>query len=113
MVGDDAEASGIAKHGAKMVAAVANATVPKYSSSVVTGPATTACVAVVSTAGCLLNFELRRWLPTAETVPSISALPGLKLMRLEEQIAEIARTIREQYEDATRITQRAACGMTG
>ena len=30
MVGDDAEASGIAKHGAKMVAAVANATVPKY-----------------------------------------------------------------------------------
>ncbi len=30
MVGSDAEASGIAKHGAKMVAAVANATVPKY-----------------------------------------------------------------------------------
>ena len=30
MVGSDAEASGIAKHGAKMVAAVANATVHKY-----------------------------------------------------------------------------------
>jgi 3-methylcrotonyl-CoA carboxylase beta subunit len=30
MVGRDSEAAGIAKHGAKMVAAVANATVPKY-----------------------------------------------------------------------------------
>jgi 3-methylcrotonyl-CoA carboxylase beta subunit len=30
MVGRDSEAGGIAKHGAKMVAAVANATVPKY-----------------------------------------------------------------------------------
>jgi len=30
MVGKDSEADGIAKHGAKMVAAVANATVPKY-----------------------------------------------------------------------------------
>jgi 3-methylcrotonyl-CoA carboxylase beta subunit len=30
MVGKDSEAAGIAKHGAKMVAAVANATVPKY-----------------------------------------------------------------------------------
>jgi 3-methylcrotonyl-CoA carboxylase beta subunit len=30
MVGRDSEASGIAKHGAKMVAAVANASVPKY-----------------------------------------------------------------------------------
>ena len=30
MVGSDSEAAGIAKHGAKMVAAVANATVPRY-----------------------------------------------------------------------------------
>ena len=30
MVGRDSEAGGIAKNGAKMVAAVANATVPKY-----------------------------------------------------------------------------------
>ncbi|MDH5289035.1 MAG: methylcrotonoyl-CoA carboxylase, partial [Acidimicrobiia bacterium] len=30
MVGRDSEAAGIAKHGAKMVAAVANATVPRY-----------------------------------------------------------------------------------
>ena len=30
MVGRDSEAAGIAKHGAKMVAAVANASVPKY-----------------------------------------------------------------------------------
>ena len=105
MVGDDAEASGIAKHGAKMVAAVANATVPKY----------TVLIGGSYGAGnygmCGRGFDPRflfAWpnsriatmaADTAETVLVDIRRAGLKADETsEEQIAEIARTIREQYE---------------
>ena len=104
MVGDDAEASGIAKHGAKMVAAVANATVPKY----------TVLIGGSYGAGnygmCGRGFDPRflfAWpnsriatmaADTAETVLVDIRRAGLKADETsEEQIAEIARTIREQY----------------
>ena len=105
MVGSDAEADGIAKHGAKMVAAVANATVPKY----------TVLIGGSYGAGnygmCGRGFDPRflfAWpnsriatmaADTAETVLVDIRRAGLKADETsEEQIAEIARMIREQYE---------------
>jgi 3-methylcrotonyl-CoA carboxylase beta subunit len=105
MVGSDAEADGIAKHGAKMVAAVANATVPKY----------TVLIGGSYGAGnygmCGRGFDPRflfAWpnsriatmaADTAETVLVDIRRAGLKADETSsEQIAEIARTIREQYE---------------
>ncbi len=105
MVGDDAEASGIAKHGAKMVAAVANATVPKY----------TVLIGGSYGAGnygmCGRGFDPRflfAWpnsriatmaADTAETVLVDIRRAGLKADETsDEQLAEIARMIRHQYE---------------
>ena len=105
MVGRDSEAAGIAKHGAKMVAAVANATVPKY----------TVLIGGSYGAGnygmCGRGFEPRflfAWpnsriatmAPnTAETVLSDIRLAGLKGAETsEEEIAAIKAEIRGQFE---------------
>ncbi len=105
MVGRDSEMAGIAKHGAKMVAAVANATVPKY----------TVLIGGSYGAGnygmCGRGFEPRflfAWpnsriatmAPnTAETVLSDIRLAGLKgAETTEEEIAEIKAEIRGQFE---------------
>ncbi len=105
MVGRDSEAAGIAKHGAKMVAAVANATVPKY----------TVLIGGSYGAGnygmCGRGFEPRflfAWpnsriatmAPnTAETVLSDIRLAGLKgAETTEEEIAAIKAEIRGQFE---------------
>jgi 3-methylcrotonyl-CoA carboxylase beta subunit len=105
MVGSDSEAAGIAKHGAKMVAAVANATVPKY----------TVLIGGSYGAGnygmCGRGFNPRllfAWpnsriatmaADTAETVLTDIRLGGLKgAVTTEEQIAAIRAEIRHQYE---------------
>ena len=105
MVGSDSEKGGIAKNGAKMVAAVANATVPKY----------TVLIGGSYGAGnygmCGRGFNPRllfAWpnsriatmaADTAETVLSDIRKGGLKGAETsEEELAEIRRSIREQYE---------------
>ena len=105
MVGSDSEKGGIAKNGAKMVAAVANATVPKY----------TVLIGGSYGAGnygmCGRGFNPRMlfaWpnsriatmaADTAETVLSDIRMAGLKGAETsEEELAEIRRSIREQYE---------------
>ena len=105
MVGSDSEKGGIAKNGAKMVAAVANATVPKY----------TVLIGGSYGAGnygmCGRGFNPRllfAWpnsriatmaADTAETVLSDIRKGGLKGSETsEEELAEIRRSIREQYE---------------
>ena len=105
MVGDDAEAGGIAKHGAKMVAAVANATVPRY----------TLLIGGSYGAGnygmCGRGFNPRflfAWpnsrvatmaADTAVTVLVDIRRGGLKGHHTSEaELDEIARSVREQYE---------------
>jgi len=105
MVGRDSEAGGIAKHGAKMVAAVANATVPKY----------TVLIGGSYGAGnygmCGRGFNPRllfAWpnsriatmaADTAETVLTDIRAAGLKGAETSaEELAELARQVRSQYE---------------
>jgi len=105
MVGSDSERAGIAKHGAKMVSAVANATVPKY----------TVLIGGSYGAGnygmCGRGFNPRllfAWpnskiatmaADTAETVLTDIRLGGLKGAETsEEEIAQIRAEIRHQYE---------------
>ncbi len=105
MVGSDSERGGIAKNGAKMVSAVANATVPKY----------TVLIGGSYGAGnygmCGRGFNPRllfAWpnsriatmaADTAETVLTDIRLGGLKgAETTEEEIAEIRAGIRHQYE---------------
>lgn len=105
MVGSDSEAQGIAKHGAKMVAAVANATVPKY--TVLIGGSYGAGNYGMCGRGFNPRF-LFAWpnsriatmaANTAETVLVDIRRAGMKGAETsEEELAEIARSIREQYE---------------
>jgi 3-methylcrotonyl-CoA carboxylase beta subunit len=105
MVGRDSEAGGIAKNGAKMVAAVANATVPKY----------TVLIGGSYGAGnygmCGRGFQPRflfAWpnsriatmsAETAETVLVDIRLAGLKAEETtDEHIAELRAEVRRQYE---------------
>jgi 3-methylcrotonyl-CoA carboxylase beta subunit len=105
MVGKDSEAGGIAKNGAKMVAAVANATVPKY----------TVLIGGSYGAGnygmCGRGFQPRflfAWpnsriatmsAETAETVLVDIRLAGMRGEETtEEQIAALRAEVREQYE---------------
>ncbi len=105
MVGKDSEAGGIAKNGAKMVAAVANATVPRY--TVLTGGA----YGAGNYGMCGRGFQPRflfAWpnsriatmaADTAETVLVDIRLGGLKgAETTEAEIAEIRAEIRGQYE---------------
>ena len=105
MVGSDSEKGGIAKNGAKMVAAVANATVPKY--TVLIGGAYGAGNYGMCGRGFNPRF-LFAWpnsriatmaADTAETVLSDIRMAGLKgAETTEEQLAEIKANIRGQYE---------------
>jgi 3-methylcrotonyl-CoA carboxylase beta subunit len=105
MVGVDSEKGGIAKNGAKMVAAVANATVPKY----------TVLIGGSYGAGnygmCGRGFQPRflfAWpnsriatmsAETAETVLVDIRLAGLKAEQTtDEHIAELRAEVRDQYE---------------
>ncbi|MEZ5226126.1 MAG: carboxyl transferase domain-containing protein [Acidimicrobiales bacterium] len=105
MVGKDSESGGIAKNGAKMVAAVANATVPRY--TVLTGGA----YGAGNYGMCGRGFQPRflfAWpnsriatmaADTAETVLVDIRLGGLKgAETTEEEIAAIRAEIRGQYE---------------
>ncbi len=106
MVGRDSEIAGIAKHGAKMVSAVANARVPKY----------TVLVGGSYGAGnygmCGRGFDPRflfAWpnsriatmaADTAETVLTDIRLAGLRgAETTDEEIAAIRAEIRSQYEE--------------
>ncbi len=106
MVGKDSEAGGIAKNGAKMVAAVANATVPRY--TVLTGGA----YGAGNYGMCGRGFQPRflfAWpnsriatmaADTAETVLVDIRLGGLKgAETTDEEIAAIRAEIRGQYEE--------------
>ncbi len=105
MVGRDSEAAGIAKHGAKMVAAVANATVPKY--TVLVGGSYGAGNYGMCGRGFNPRF-LFAWpnsriatmaADTAETVLTDIRLGGMKgAETTDEELAEIRREIRHQYE---------------
>ncbi|MDP6979134.1 MAG: carboxyl transferase domain-containing protein [Myxococcota bacterium] len=105
MVGRDSEAAGIAKHGAKMVAAVANATVPKY----------TVHIGGSYGAGnygmCGRGFNPRflfAWpnsriatmsAETAQTVLVDIRLAGMKgAETTEEQVEALRREVADQYE---------------
>ena len=105
MVGKDSEAGGIAKNGAKMVAAVANATVPKY----------TVLIGGSYGAGnygmCGRGFQPRflfAWpnsriatmsAETAETVLVDIRLAGMKAdQTTDEQIAALRAEVRDQYD---------------
>ncbi len=105
MVGRDSEAAGIAKHGAKMVAAVSNATVPKY----------TVLIGGSYGAGnygmCGRGFDPRflfAWpnsriatmaADTAETVLVDIRLGGMAADdTTDDQIAALRAEVREQYE---------------
>ena len=105
MVGKDSEAGGIAKNGAKMVAAVANATVPKY--TVLIGGSYGAGNYGMCGRGFNPRF-LFAWpnsriatmaADTAETVLVDIRLGGMKgAETTEEEIAAIRAEIRGQYE---------------
>ncbi len=105
MVGKDSEASGIAKNGAKMVAAVANATVPKY--TVLIGGSYGAGNYGMCGRGFNPRF-LFAWpnsriatmaADTAETVLVDIRLGGLKgAETTEEEIAAMRAEVRDQYE---------------
>jgi len=105
MVGVDSEKGGIAKNGAKMVAAVANATVPKY--TVLIGGSYGAGNYGMCGRGFNPRF-LFAWpnsriatmaADTAETVLVDIRLGGMKgAETTDEQIAEIRSEIRGQYE---------------
>ncbi len=105
MVGKDAEAGGIAKNGAKMVAAVANATVPRY--TVLTGGA----YGAGNYGMCGRGFQPRflfAWpnsriatmaADTAETVLVDIRLGGLKAAQTtDDDVAALRAEIRGQYE---------------
>jgi len=106
MVGKDAEAGGIAKNGAKMVAAVANATVPRY--TILTGGA----YGAGNYGMCGRGFQPRflfAWpnsriatmaADTAETVLVDIRMGGLKAAETtEEDVAALRAEIRGQYEE--------------
>ena len=105
MVGSDSEKGGIAKNGAKMVAAVANATVPKY--TVLIGGSYGAGNYGMCGRGFNPRF-LFAWpnsriatmaADTAETVLVDIRLAGMKgAETTDEQLAEIKAHIRGQYE---------------
>ena len=105
MVGRDSEAGGIAKHGAKMVAAVANATVPKY--TVLTGGAYGAGNYGMCGRGFNPRF-LFAWpnsriatmsAETAQTVLVDIRLAGMKgADTSEEDVAALRAEVRQQYE---------------
>ncbi len=105
MVGRDSEAGGIAKNGAKMVAAVANATVPRY--TVLTGGA----YGAGNYGMCGRGFQPRflfAWpnsriatmsASTAETVLVDIRLGGMKGDETtDDEIAALRAEVREQYE---------------
>ena len=106
MVGRDSEVGGIAKNGAKMVTAVANARVPKF--TILIGGAYGAGNYGMCGRGFNPRF-LFTWpnsriatmaADTAETVLTDIRLGGLKgAETTEEEIAEIRRSIRAQYEE--------------
>lgn len=106
MVGRDSEIGGIAKNGAKMVTAVANCRVPKF--TVLVGGA----YGAGNYGMCGRGFDPRflfAWpnsriatmaADTAETVLTDIRLGGLKgAETTEEEIAEIRSSIRAQYEE--------------
>jgi len=105
MVGSDSEKGGIAKNGAKMVAAVANATVPKY--TVLIGGSYGAGNYGMCGRGFNPRF-LFAWpnsriatmaADTAETVLVDIRVAGMKgAETTEEELAEIRAHIRGQYE---------------
>ncbi len=105
MVGSDAERSGIAKHGAKMVAAVANATVPRY--TVLTGGAYGAGNYGMCGRGFQPHF-LFAWpnsriaTMSAETAQTVLVDIRLAGMRSDEttpeQIESLRAEVRNQYE---------------
>lgn len=105
MVGKDSEAAGIAKHGAKMVAAVANATVPRY--TVLIGGSYGAGNYGMCGRGFNPRF-LFSWpnsriatmaADTAETVLVDIRLAGMRgEQTTPEQIEAIRSEIRNQYE---------------
>ena len=105
MVGRDSEAAGIAKHGAKMVAAVANATVPRY--TVLTGGA----YGAGNYGMCGRGFQPRflfAWpnsriatmsAETAQTVLVDIRLAGMQgHTTSDDEIAALRAEVREQYE---------------
>ncbi len=105
MVGRDSEAAGIAKHGAKMVAAVANATVPRY--TVLTGGA----YGAGNYGMCGRGFQPRllfAWpnsriatmsAETAQTVLVDIRLAGMQgHTTTDDEIAALRAEVREQYE---------------
>ena len=105
MVGKDSEEGGIAKNGAKMVAAVANATVPRY--TILIGGA----YGAGNYGMCGRGFQPRflfAWpnsriatmsAETAETVLVDIRLAGMKGdQTTDEQIAALRAEVREQYE---------------
>ncbi|MFW2382592.1 MAG: carboxyl transferase domain-containing protein [Acidimicrobiales bacterium] len=105
MVGRDSEMAGIAKHGAKMVAAVANATVPKF--TVLIGGSYGAGNYGMCGRGFQPRFlfawpnsRIATMAPnTAETVLSDIRLGGMKgAETTEEEIAAIKAEIRGQFE---------------
>jgi 3-methylcrotonyl-CoA carboxylase beta subunit len=106
MVGRDSEVGGIAKNGAKMVNAVANARVPKY--TVLIGGSYGAGNYGMCGRGFGPRF-LFAWpnsriatmaADTAETVLTDIRLGGMKgAETTEEEISEIRRSIRGQYEE--------------
>ncbi len=105
MVGKDSEAGGIAKNGAKMVAAVANATVPKY--TVLVGGSYGAGNYGMCGRGFNPRF-LFAWpnsriatmsAETAQTVLVDIRLAGLKADETTpEHIAELRAEVADQYE---------------
>ena len=105
MVGRDSEAAGIAKHGAKMVAAVANATVPRY--TVLIGGSYGAGNYGMCSRGFNPRF-LFAWpnsriatmaAATAETVLVDIRLGGLDAGDTsEEEVAALRAEVRDQYE---------------
>lgn len=105
MVGQEAEAAGIAKNGAKMVMAVANTTVPRY--TVIVGGSYGAGNYGMSGRGFNPRF-LFTWpnakvatmsAETAETVLVDIRLGGLKAAETsEEEIEALRQQVRHQYE---------------
>jgi 3-methylcrotonyl-CoA carboxylase beta subunit len=105
MVGRDSEAGGIAKHGAKMVSAVANATVPKY--TVLIGGSYGAGNYGMCGRGFAPRF-LFAWpnsriatmsAETAQTVLVDIRLAGMKgTETTDEQVAALRAQVAEQYE---------------
>jgi 3-methylcrotonyl-CoA carboxylase beta subunit len=106
MVGRDSEIAGIAKHGAKMVTAVANSRVPKF--TVLVGGSYGAGNYGMCGRGFNPRF-LFAWpnsriatmaADTAETVLTDIRLGGIKgAETTEDEIAEIRASIRAQYEE--------------